>query len=40
MIIVVSDENDVLIAGNQKVVYDLLEWTERKNARITIIGVT
>lgn len=31
MIIVVSDENDVLIAGNQKVVYDLLEWTERKN---------
>lgn len=39
VIIVVLDEMDVLLARNQKVVYDLLEWPGRKNARIAMIGI-
>lgn len=39
VIIVVLDEMDVLLARKQKVVYDLLEWPSRQNARIAMIGI-
>lgn len=37
--ILVLDEMDVLLARKQKVLYDVLEWPTRKNARMAVIGI-
>ncbi|KAI0561443.1 Origin recognition complex subunit 1 [Gracilaria domingensis] len=38
-IILILDEMDVLMARKQKVLYDMLEWPTRKNARMAVIGI-
>ena len=37
--ILILDEMDVLLARKQKVLYDMLEWPTRKNARMAVIGI-
>ncbi|CAN8067275.1 unnamed protein product [Agarophyton chilense] len=38
-IILILDEMDVLMSRKQKVLYDMLEWPTRKNARMAVIGI-
>lgn len=38
-IILILDEMDVLVSRKQKVLYDILEWPTRKNARMAVIGI-
>lgn len=38
-IVLVLDEMDVLMTRKQKVLYDMLEWPTRKNARMAVIGI-
>lgn len=37
--ILILDEMDVLMARKQKVLYDMLEWPTRRNARLAVIGI-
>lgn len=37
--ILILDEMDVLLARKQKVLYDMLEWPTRKDARMAVIGI-
>lgn len=39
-IILVLDEMDVLVSRKQKILYDVLEWPTRKNARMAVIGIS
>lgn len=38
-IVLILDEMDVLMTRKQKVLYDMLEWPTRKNARMAVIGI-
>lgn len=38
-VILILDEMDVLVSRKQKVLYDVLEWPTKKNARMAVIGI-
>ncbi|CDF40390.1 unnamed protein product [Chondrus crispus] len=39
-VLLILDEMDVLVSRKQKILYDVLEWPTRKNARMAVIGIS
>lgn len=39
-VVLIVDEMDVLVSRKQKILYDVLEWPTRKNARMAVIGIS
>lgn len=39
-VVLILDEMDVLVSRKQKILYDVLEWPTRKNARMAVIGIS